>query len=49
MGKTVANSAKSDLNFGDYLPQRYFDERKQANKLQTVSLPLNNNVLHSNK
>ncbi|AGB29097.1 hypothetical protein Prede_1803 [Prevotella dentalis DSM 3688] len=38
MGKAVTNSAKSDLNFGDYLLQRYFDERKQANKLRTVSL-----------
>ncbi|KJJ86219.1 hypothetical protein M573_136001 [Prevotella intermedia ZT] len=49
MGKAVTNSAESNLNFGDYLLQRYFDERKQANKLRIVSLPLNDNILHSNK
>ena len=49
VGKAVTNSAISDLNFGDYLLQRYFDERKQANKLRTASLPLNDNVLRSNK
>ena len=34
MRKAVTNSAKFDLNFGDYLLQRYFDERKLVNKLQ---------------
>ncbi|BAR94733.1 hypothetical protein PI172_1922 [Prevotella intermedia] len=49
MGKAVTNSTKSDLNFGDYLLQRYVNEKKQANKLRIVSLPLNDNILHSNK